>query len=95
MPSDRLLRLRYEDVLEDPTAAIRIAAPFCGLSATDEQIKSIAGSVVRERSGAYEATPELRALQAGMRLELRAVGYEPWQLPLKLPVVVMVVAGVR
>ncbi|WP_082813708.1 sulfotransferase [Bradyrhizobium sp. DOA1] len=77
VPSERLLRLRYEDVLDDPAAAIKIAVPFCGLSATDEQINSIAGSVVRERSGAYEATPELRAFASRHAAELRAVGYEP------------------
>lgn len=76
--SDKALRVRYEDFLDDPSAALGRIADFAGLDASAAAIEAAAAGVRSERAYAFLHRPELRAVHAGCRTDelVATLGYD-------------------
>jgi hypothetical protein len=75
LPRERVLTLRYEDVLSDPVQWLTEAAAFCDLGASRAQIETTAKSIRADRAQAYQADSELRQFATRHALALAARGY--------------------
>lgn len=57
--SDRVFRVRYEDLLSEPLKIIRAAAEFCELRASDKRIQEIIKSIKPSRAYTYSGSQKL------------------------------------
>jgi hypothetical protein len=73
---DRVFRVRYEDLLSEPLKIIRDAAEFCGLSASDQKIQEITGSIKSSRAYSYSKSGELQKFADQNSKRLKSWGYE-------------------
>ena len=55
VPAERVLALRYEDVLDDPVNWLGRSADFCGLKASQNQIENAVKNIRTDRAKAYES----------------------------------------
>jgi hypothetical protein len=75
VPAERVLALRYEDVLADPVKWLGQSADFCGLRVSQNQIESVAKNIRADRANAYESDVELANFAAERSAALSAHGY--------------------
>ena len=75
VPAERVLALRYEDVLADPVKLLGQSADFCGLRVSQNQIESVAKNIRADRANAYESDVELANFAAERSAALSAHGY--------------------
>jgi hypothetical protein len=75
LPADRMLALRYEDVLENPVKWLGESAAFCGLKVSKTQLDSAVKNIKADRAKAYESNAELTNFAAGRSEALSARGY--------------------
>ena len=75
LPRERVLTLRYEEVLADPVKWLSESAAFCDLQASRAQIETTVRSIRGDRAKAYEADPELKRFAATHAEALAARGY--------------------
>lgn len=59
---DAAIEIRYEDFLERPLPVLTELSQFCGLPASDDQIRTAAARVKLERAFAYKRDPNLSVL---------------------------------
>ena len=76
LPRERVLSLRYEDVLSEPVKWLTQTAAFCDIEASNAQIEATAKSIRADRAQAYESDPELRTFAAAHAEILAARGYD-------------------
>jgi hypothetical protein len=75
IPADRLLSLRYEDFLGDPTKWLGESAAFCDLDFSKDQLDRAARNIRADRARAYETDAELTSFAATHSVALSARGY--------------------
>lgn len=71
----RAMDLKYEDFVAEPFRALKQLTCFCGLKATDEEIRRVAGQVKKGRAYAYQGKSELEAFAKQVFERLRLFGY--------------------
>lgn len=76
LPNHRLLKLRYEDLLEDPFTHLRMSAEFCGLDVSSQKLNIITKGINSSRAYSYLNDPELRDFAQEHLAELSAYGYK-------------------
>lgn len=76
VPESQRMRLRYEDVLEDPAKYLAEAAQFCGASFTSSDLTTMVGHIRKRRAGAFRNDPELLAFAKANAACLQRWGYE-------------------
>ena len=76
LPRRRLLKLRYENLLEDPFTQLRTSAEFCGLNVSDKMIESRAAGIDASRAYAYRNDPELCELSLKHQIALADRDYK-------------------
>ncbi len=69
------LEIKYEDMLTEPSSVIKLAATFCELQISDNDIKKVSRHVNSARSYAYRNYPELVAFAEKASERLKANGY--------------------
>ena len=72
---NRSLEIKYEDMLAEPSSVIKLAATFCELQISDNDIKKVSRHVNSARSYAYRNYPELVAFAEKASERLKANGY--------------------
>jgi len=72
---NRSLEIKYEDMLAEPSSVIKLAATFCELQISDNDIKKVSRHVNGARSYAYRNYPELVAFAEKALERLKANGY--------------------
>lgn len=72
---DRSLEIRYEDLLAEPGNVIKLAATFCELKISDNDIKKVSRHLNSARSYAYRKNPELVEFAEKTSEILKANGY--------------------
>jgi Sulfotransferase family len=75
LPRERVLTLRYEEVLGDPVKWLTEAAAFCDLNASRARIETAARSIRVDRALAHESSVELKDFAARHAESLAARGY--------------------
>lgn len=75
LPRERVLTLRYEEVLSDPVKWLTQAAAFCDLEASSARIEAAVKSIRADRALAHESSPELKSFAARHADILAARGY--------------------
>ncbi len=75
LPRERVLALRYEEVLEDPVKWLSKSAAFCDLKASKTQIETAVKSIRADRAKAYEFSADLKKFAATHAEALAARGY--------------------
>lgn len=55
---NRILTIKYEDFLDDPIPFLQKLVPFCGLSATESQIKTSSNNIKVARKFAFQGNSE-------------------------------------
>jgi len=76
LPQERVLTLRYEEVLADPVKWLTRTAAFCDMDASSAQIEQTVKSIRADRAQAYESNPELKRFAASRAEALAARGYQ-------------------
>jgi hypothetical protein len=76
LPNHRVLKLRYEQVLEDPVPHLRASAEFCGLDVSDQKIEKLTAEINANRAYSYLNDPELRNFACDHQVVLAARGYK-------------------
>ncbi len=76
LSSNRVLKLRYENVLEDPVQYIQSTVEFCGLDISTKQIEDVVVGINNNRAYSYLAEPELRDFAIDHSEELSKRGYQ-------------------
>jgi hypothetical protein len=77
LPANRVLALRYEDVLDSPVKWLGQSADFCGLKVSQNQLESAVKNIRVDRAKAYESDVELTDFAAKRSAALSARGYVP------------------
>ena len=75
LPADRILTLRYEQVLDDPITHLRASARFCGLDAPEDKLKQLAATIKFDRATSYRSNPELSQFAIQHKADLDQRGY--------------------
>jgi hypothetical protein len=75
VPVDRVLALRYEEVLNDPIKWLGETAGFCGLEVSKAQLDSAVKNIRVDRAKAYESDVDLSNFAARHSGALSARGY--------------------
>ena len=75
LPADRVLALRYEDVLDNPLKWLGETAAFCGLEGSKTQLENAVKNIRIDRAKAYEGDVELLSFAAKRAHALSARGY--------------------
>lgn len=75
LPANRVLALRYEDVLENPVKWLSESAAFCDLKVSQTQIETAVKKIRIDRAKAYESDAELTSFAAKRSEALSARGY--------------------
>lgn len=71
LPAERLLEVRFEDLVAEPGDRLGAIARFAGLNAAEQRIRETASRIDVQRSYAFLTDPELRAFyEANRRHEL-------------------------
>jgi hypothetical protein len=76
LPEDRVLALRYEQMLEDPITYLRASARFCGLDTAESRLKALVADIKFDRAARYRSDPELRQFAFEHKAELSERGYD-------------------
>lgn len=76
LPNHRLLKLRYEQVLEDPVPCLRASAEFCGLDVSNQTLEAVTAGINGSRAYSYLHEPDLRDFARDHQVELTNRGYE-------------------
>jgi hypothetical protein len=69
------MEIKYEDFLAEPRQGLTSLAHFCGLSATDTAIASVAKTVKKDRAYAYRGDPALQVFAEKVSTQLARRGY--------------------
>jgi hypothetical protein len=77
LPAHRVLRLRYEDVLDNPAIWLARSADFCGLKTTQSRVEKVVKNIRADRATAYESDAELTNFAQTRAAALMARGYGP------------------
>ena len=72
---DRIMEVRYEDLLEHPYRELSALAAFCSLPASSGVVGQAAGRIRPARALAYQHDPMLRELAERWREQLQPFGY--------------------
>jgi hypothetical protein len=75
VPAERVLALRYEEVLADPVNWLDRSVDFCGLKVSQNQIENAVKNIRTDRANAYESDVELANFAAERSAALSARGY--------------------
>ncbi len=75
LPRERVLTVRYEEVLNDPVKWLTEAAMFCDLKASRGQIETTIKSIRTDRAQAYRVDADLTRFAASHAAALAARGY--------------------
>jgi len=76
LPDHRVLKIRYEHLLEDPLACLQESAEFCKLNISRENIEKLSAGINSSRAYAYRENPALREFARAHRDELLVRGYD-------------------
>jgi hypothetical protein len=76
LPNHRLLKLRYEKLIEDPVTHLRASAEFCGMDVTDRMIEARTKGVDISRAYSFLSSSELRSFARMHKRALAERGYE-------------------
>ncbi len=74
---EQAIQFQYEDFLARPEDNVARLADFCGLPATDRQVRQVAAQVDKTRAFAFLENPELRDLADSIADRLAEFGYGP------------------
>jgi hypothetical protein len=85
LPRERVLALRYEDVLDDPVKWLCESAAFCDLKASKSQIEAAAKNIRADRAKAYQSNADLRRFAAMHAEALAARGYPVPEIGVERP----------
>ena len=75
IPDHKLLKLCYEEILEDPVPHLRSSVEFCGLEVSNESLESVTADINASRSFSYKTDPELQNFQLKNKETLNKYGY--------------------
>lgn len=75
LPSHRVLKLRYEHVLEDPVPYLRASAEFCGLNVSNQKLEAMVAVINNSRAYFYLNDPVLLSFARDHQLTLSERGY--------------------
>lgn len=75
LPNRRVLKLRYEQVLEDPVTHLRASAEFCGLNVSNQKLEALTAGINTDRAYSYRGNPELREFAYNHRFALAERDY--------------------
>lgn len=75
VPKAQQLKLRYEDVLEQPEQLLGQAAEFCGAQYAADDMTAMVGHIRARRARAYRNDPELLAFAKANEARLQRWGY--------------------
>ena len=76
LPSHRVLKLRYEQVLKDPVPYLRASADFCELDVSNTKLKALTARVNASRAYSYLNDLELKEFASKHQVDLASRGYE-------------------
>jgi len=76
LPNHRVLKLRYEQVLEDPVPHLRASAEFCGIDASDQKLEAMTAGINGSRAYSYLSDPEHRDFVRFYQVALAERGYK-------------------
>lgn len=76
LPNHRVLKLRYEQVLEDPDPHLRASAEFCGLDVSNQKLEALTSGINADRAYSYLRNPELREFACDQQVALAGQGYK-------------------
>ena len=75
LPGERVLKLRYEQVLEAPVQHLQTSADFCGLNVANQQLQALVTGVNADRAYSYQNNPELKEFARQHRSALAERNY--------------------
>ncbi|MDA3878362.1 MAG: sulfotransferase [Halothiobacillus sp.] len=75
LSSDRVFRVRYEDLLVEPERILKDVASFCGLPVVEGRVKRIAESINPDRAYSYRNNSELLGFAEERQARLNVWGY--------------------
>lgn len=75
LPEDRLLRLRYEEILENPIPIIRLTVEFCGLEVADSTIEIVGKEINKSRAYSFRNDEKLLNFALNHSYDLIERGY--------------------
>ncbi len=81
LPPERVLKLRFENVLTDPQEHLARAAEFCQLYVCPTKVRDAIVAIDSGRAYPHRSRPELLAFARAHAPELRARGYEVGEDP--------------
>ena len=97
LPEEQLLTLRYEDMLQDPSAHLDRVLMFCELSAERHHLQAAASIVRSDRAKHFSADPDLRELWLAVKDSkwMKRYGYDavPELAEIQAPTAVSMSAG--
>jgi Sulfotransferase family len=73
---DRILKLRYEELLENPVEHLRNCAEFCGLDVSEQKLASVTAGIDGSRAYSFRSDPVLTEFAQEHRAALNDRGYE-------------------
>jgi Sulfotransferase family len=76
LPNHRVLKLRYEQVLEDPVLHLRVSAEFCGIDVSNQKLETMAAGINGSSAYSYLNDPELRDFARDHQVALTDKGYD-------------------
>jgi hypothetical protein len=79
LPADRYLKIRYEDILQDPETQFSMMLNFCGLDRTDQFAKIVSTQkIIKSRSRAFDVDlnqSQLSHIESSLSELLQRYGY--------------------
>lgn len=75
MPAERVLNIRYEDMLLNPLPNLISCVDFCGVNASKEKVEHLVSNIDPSRAYSYAKDPELRVFCEQHKETLAKFGY--------------------
>jgi hypothetical protein len=76
LPANRVLNVRYEDVLQDPIPNLLACAEFCGLDVSCETVEKSVFHIDSSRAYSYRMDPGLQEFCEEHKKTLAEYGYK-------------------
>lgn len=74
--TDRVMHIRYEDILDSPQEQVRVMLEFCGLDANSTHLQKIMTTINPSRAYAYRKSEELLKFSETVKDRLQRFAYE-------------------
>lgn len=76
LPNHRVLKLRFEQLLDNPALHLRTSAEFCGLDVSNQKLEALSAGINSSRAYCYLNDSELRGFARDNQFALAERGYE-------------------